>query len=230
MKKIVVGALACWCFAVSFGFGQEVFYAQGKGDKKAIALTFDDGPGPWTERILAVLKEHNVKATFFMEGQQAQYRPKLVVAVRDGGHEIGNHTYSHKNFYAYKKDDKKEVLERELQQASQYIDKASGVTPHLLRMPYGYCKEWSREVASKQGYVMINWSFGCDWNKMTPTAVYEAYAKNIHAGAIFLMHDGGSNRKSTYEALPKLIDEIKRQGYELVTVSQLLGIKDDTVR
>jgi peptidoglycan/xylan/chitin deacetylase (PgdA/CDA1 family) len=159
-----------------------------------------------------------------MEGQQAQYRPKLAAAVRDGGHEIGNHTYSHINYYAYKKPDKEQVLERELREASQYIAQATGVKPHLLRMPNGYAKAWARELAAKQGYVMINWSFGCDWKKMSSAALYDVYAKNIHPGAIFLMHDGGSNRQSTYEALPKLIDEIKRQGYEIVTISQLLGI------
>lgn len=204
--------------------GGETFVAQGPADKKAVALTFDDGPGPWTERILAVLKDKRVIATFFMEGQQAQYRQKLAAAVRDAGQEIGTHTYSHVNFYSYRKDDRQAVLEREISQAQEYIVRATGVRPRLLRMPYGYSKSWARETAVRFGYTMVNWTFGCDWNKMSADQLLAAYIKNIRPGAIFLMHDGGSNRQRTWEMLPGLIDELQRRGYAIVPVSALLGI------
>ncbi|MCX5778370.1 MAG: polysaccharide deacetylase family protein [Elusimicrobia bacterium] len=223
MKKLLVVMAVC-CSVCAIAFGKPAFYAQGSGDKKIVALSFDDGPGPYTARVLAILKEHAVQATFFMEGQQAQSRPQFVAAVKDGGHEIGNHTYSHINYYAYKKQDKEQVLTREILQAEQAIMRTTGVKPHLLRMPNGYSKGWARELVAQQGYEMVNWSFGCDWKKIPAAELYAVYAKNIHPGAIFLMHDGGKNRQTTVDMLPKLIDEIKRQGYDIVTVGQLLGI------
>src|SRR5688572_21894831 len=74
------------------------FYYQGKTTEKVIALTFDDGPGRWTEPILELLKKHNIRATFFMEGSQVETYPEIARKVLDAGHEIGNHTYNHFNF------------------------------------------------------------------------------------------------------------------------------------
>lgn len=214
-----VAVLVC-----AVGVAGAAFYAQGSSAKKAVALTFDDGPGPSTAQILAVLKERNVRATFFMEGQQARYRPALVAAVRDGGHEIGNHTYSHVNYYTAPEAGREAALGREIAEAERYIVKAASVTPRLLRMPNGYAKKWARDVVSARGYDMINWTFGCDWQPMTMAKKLDGYVRSIKPGAIFLLHDGGGRRGSTIELLPALIDEIRRQGYEIVTISELLGL------
>lgn len=222
-----VGVCAAVALVCAAGTVAAAFYAQGGAEKKSVALTFDDGPGPSTPQILAVLKERNVRATFFMEGSQARHRPVLVAAVRDGGHEIGNHTYSHVNYYSLPEDGRETVLGKEIADAERYIVKAASVTPRLLRMPNGYSKKWARDVAGACGYDMINWTFGCDWQPLTTAEKLDGYVRSIKPGAILLLHDGGGRRGSTIELLPALIDEIRRQGYEMVTVSELLDVRGE---
>lgn len=224
---IRVGMFSVAVLVCAAGIGVAAFYAQGSSAKKAVALTFDDGPGPSTAQILAVLKERNVRATFFMEGTQARYRPALVAAVRDGGHEIANHTYSHVNYYLTPEAGREDILRREIAEGERYIVKAASVTPRLLRMPNGYAKKWARDVAGACGYDMINWTFGCDWQPMTMAKKLDGYVRSIKPGAIFLLHDGGGRRGSTIELLPALIDEIRRQGYEIVTVGELLAVRGE---
>jgi peptidoglycan/xylan/chitin deacetylase (PgdA/CDA1 family) len=91
-------------------------------------------------------------------------------------------------------------------------------------MPYGYVRAWVKEVAKEKGYVLVNWSFGCDWKKMNAEQLAQAYIKNIGPGAIFLMHDGGKGREPTVEALPKIIEEIQKRGYKIVPVGEMLGL------
>ncbi|HBU70171.1 MAG TPA: hypothetical protein DEE98_07300 [Elusimicrobia bacterium] len=200
------------------------FFAQGNKDRKAVALTFDDGPGKFTPKILEILKAGNIKATFFMEGQLAAARSEIVKSVYNDGHEVGAHSYTHPNFYSYKKDDKEELLSGEIARANAALEKISGLKPRLMRMPYGFVKPWVREVAGRHDMVLVNWSFGCDWKKMTGSELAAEYIKNIKPGAIFLMHDGGVKRESTVEALPLIIEELKKRGYEIIPVGELLGI------
>jgi len=200
------------------------FFANGPRDKKTMSLTFDDGPGNLTPRVLEVLKKYNVKATFFMEGDQVEFRGKIAKMVFDDGHEVGSHSYSHPNFYFYKKDDYRQQLSKELDKAGKLIEGVSGKRPDILRMPYGYVRGWVKEVAREKGYVLVNWTFGCDWKKMTAEELSQAYIKNIGPGAIFLMHDGGKGRQPTVDALPKIIEEIQKRGYKLVPVGELLGL------
>ena len=171
------------------------FFTDGPRDKKEIALTFDDGPGNSTPKVLEVLKKYGVKATFFMEGDQVEFRKKAAKMVFDDGHEVGSHTYSHPNFYSYKKDDYRQQLSKELDKAGKLIEGVTGKRPNVLRMPYGYVKAWVKEVAKEKGYVLVNWTFGCDWKKMTAEQLAGEYIKHIGSGAIFLMHDGGRGRQ-----------------------------------
>jgi peptidoglycan-N-acetylglucosamine deacetylase len=204
--------------------GNSIFFANGPATKKAIAVTFDDGPGPWTEQILAMLKENNVKATFFEEGQLVKFRLGIVRQVLADGHEVGSHLYDHPDFWHYKKPDGREYLAAEIDKTEAAFAKIN-YKPVLLRMPYGYNKPWSREVVSSRGYTMINWSFGCDWNKMPADELAKVYIKHIAPGAILLMHDGGKDRSRTLAAARAVILEARKQGYEILTVSQLLGLR-----
>jgi chitin deacetylase len=230
MKKMAVMALLL-CTAVQglLADGTSNFYTHGPRDQKVLALTFDDGPGPWTERVLDVLKKYNVKATFFMEGDQVEFRGAIAKKVLEAGHEIGNHTYSHMNFYAYKKDDREKVLAREIQKSGEFIFKATGVKTILLRMPNGFSREWARNAAQKENYALVNWTFGCDWKKMPTEQLSAVYIKNIQPGAIFLMHDGGKNRERTVTALPVIIEEIQKQGYKIVPVGELIKMNSGAV-
>ncbi len=205
------------------------FFANGPRNKKEMALTFDDGPGNYTAQVLAVLKKYNVKATFFMEGDQVEIRSKIAKMVLDDGHEIGSHSYSHPNFYFYKKDDYRQQLEKEIDKSEKLIQGVTGTRPYMLRMPYGYVRAWVKEVAKEKGYYLINWTFGCDWKKMSADQLVQAYTKNIGSGAIFLMHDGGKFRQPTVDALPKIIEEIQKRGYKIVPIAEMLGLKEDQI-
>ena len=225
-----------WAWAVLFGWmaGQAArgaslpagsFFADGDRGKKAVALTFDDGPGPFTERVLKILDDEKVKATFFMNGDQVAIRPRIAKEVYLRGHEIGDHTYSHVNFYAYEKkngaEKAKEKVRSEMDLSRRRIEQATGFTPTLCRMPNGYHRAWLGPVAKEFGYVLVNWTFGEDWLKIPADRLEKDYLAHLKPGAILLMHDGGRGREKTLQILPKVIAEGRRRGLAFVTVSEL---------
>ena len=202
------------------------FVTDGPSNAKRVALSFDDGPGAFTPHVLDILKKNGLHATFFMNGDQVKIRPEFARRVHQEGHEIGDHTYSHRNFYTYKETDPKVKLKSQMELSKQVIQETTGITPVLCRMPYGYSKAWVRPIAKEHGYILVNWTFGCDWTKKTPEEKRAAYIRAIRPGAIFLMHDGGLHREGTVYALEGLIEELKKRGYEMVTVGDLIGVKD----
>jgi peptidoglycan/xylan/chitin deacetylase (PgdA/CDA1 family) len=203
----------------------KTFYTDGPKSFKKVALTFDDGPGKATEKILEILKKQEVRATFFMLGVSIIDNPGLAKVVLNAGHEIANHTYGHINFYAYKNEDKALKMEQEILKTESIIKNALGVKTYLVRFPHGYAKKDSIEVAEKLGYYVINWSFGTDWKDIPAYEMYLKYKNAITDGAIFLMHDLFRNEK-VLSFLDTFIDDIKNKGYEIVTISELLDIKN----
>ncbi len=228
MKKIILALLLLIVnlSLVTFPlFAQDVknkVITVGSGRNKLIALTFDDGPGLNTEEILKILDDKQVKATFFMLGNSIEKRPDLVKEVYSKGHEIANHTYNHINFFKYKEEDIKEKLEEELLKTQELIKSIIDYETKLVRYPYGYSRKEALEVAKKNNYKVINWTFGIDWKKMSKDEMLEQYLANIKLGYIFLMHDLPKNSKVT-EILPILIDEAKKKNYKFVTVSEIIG-------
>ena len=222
MKKInTVFTIICLfaCFS-----NAKTFYANGYPEVKKVALTFDDGPGKATKRVLEILKEKNVKATFFMLGIRVESDTETAKKVVADDHEIGSHTYEHVNFYSYKVADKISKMERGILQAKKIIKDKLGVDTYLMRFPYGYSKPEGLEVAQKQGYYVINWSFGMDWENVSAQEMHIKYKQAIKNGAIFLMHDLPKNDK-ILSFLGDFIDEIRAEGYEIVTVSELLNLR-----
>jgi peptidoglycan/xylan/chitin deacetylase (PgdA/CDA1 family) len=224
MKKNIV--LVLLFFAVSCFAQIKTFYSNGPENGARVALTFDDGPNKATKKILEILKEKNVKASFFMLGVRVRKSPISAKAVAVAGHEIANHTYEHINFYIYKDKDKIDKMEKELLHGENIIKAATGVQPFLVRFPYGYSKSDAVEAAKRHDCYVINWSFGCDWKKITAGEMHDKYKKAIKNGAIFLMHDLHENKK-VLSFLSDFIDEIKQMGYEIVPVSELLNLKQD---
>ncbi|MCX5781910.1 MAG: polysaccharide deacetylase family protein [Elusimicrobia bacterium] len=202
-----------------------IFYGKGSAGKKLVALTFDDGPGLYTEPILEILAKYNIKATFFMEASQIEKRPLIARKVLEGGFEIGSHSYSHPNFWKYEKEDKKEILAREIEKAEQTIEKILKFKPVLLRMPYGFVRQWVKDAAREKNYKIISWTFGCDWKKMSKEEMVQQYLKHLMPGAIFLMHDGGGKHETTVESLPEIIEGIQKQGYKIVNISEMFGFE-----
>ncbi|MDR1511677.1 MAG: polysaccharide deacetylase family protein [Endomicrobium sp.] len=223
MKKNIM-VFVVFFTSICVGFAQKkIFYSDSPGSVKEIALTFDDGPNKVTKKILDILKKKNVRATFFLVGIRAKSNPDMVRAIVSAGHEIANHTFKHINFYSYEGKDKTIKIEEELLQSENIIKKITNIKTSLVRFPYGYSKSDAVEVAKKWGYYVINWSFGCDWEKVTAEEMYSKYKKAAKDGAIFLMHDLNENSKILL-FLSDFIDELKKSNYKIVTVSELLGL------
>jgi peptidoglycan/xylan/chitin deacetylase (PgdA/CDA1 family) len=187
--------------------------------EKVIALTFDDGPNPAvTPRILDILSKHRVKATFFVLGKCAKAFPKLVLAEHAQGHEIGNHSYSHAAKLT------KALASVEISRTGRVVKSLIGSTPTLFRPPYGLTKSSLSNAAKQAGYTSVTWTVsGADTAaKKAKDIVYNLTAAP-KPGDIALMHDG-QGHELTAEALPAIIDGLKKKGYRFVTVSEMLAI------
>jgi peptidoglycan/xylan/chitin deacetylase (PgdA/CDA1 family) len=201
------------------------FYADGIPAKKWVALTFDDGPNPAAlDKILATLKKENLKATFFVLGVNITQYPDSAKKYLQAGHEIGNHTYSHLNYYQMKKKKNpveiEKILSDEIDKTETAIKDAAGVKPFFMRMPNGFITPAVKKIAKEKQYIIINWTFGCDWQKNTKDELVKKYLNKVKPGAIFLMHE----KKLTAEALPEIIAGIKKKGYEIVPLKEILGL------
>ena len=206
---------------------------------KKIAITFDDGPDPqWTPKILDVLKEKGVQATFFVIGVEAEKYPSLTKRIYAEGHEIGNHTFTHPDISNVSKG----YFEVELNLTERLFEGQLGVKPVLFRPPYSIDQEPDTadqvrplELAQQLGYITIGDKVDPnDWrdNPRRPADeivadVFKALPPcapgNLTCGNIILLHDGGGNRSETLKALPQIIDGLRQRGYEIVPVSSLLG-------
>ena len=190
----------------------------GDPDSMKIALTFDDGPHPKkTDRFLDLLEKHNIRATFFVIGENVSYYPKPLIRAVSLGHEIGNHTYHH---VLLSRITKKEALE-EIHSTEDIILKTTGYMPKLLRPPEGAYTESALQTAADSGYRVVLWTVDSrDWENIPAEKVVQNVENNISGGSILLFHD--YTGKHSLEALEILIPKLKAQGYEFVTVSELL--------
>lgn len=203
------------------------FQADGPKTKRAVSLTFDDGPGENTRKVMDILEKQGVKATFFMNGDQVAIRPAIAKEVLSRGHEIADHTYSHANFYAFEKkqgaDKTRELARSEMKKSREAIEKATGFSPVLCRMPNGYHRPWLKDVAKEFNYALVNWTFGQDWLNVPEEKMAEGYVKALRPGSILLFHDGGRNRQKTLNILPKVIAEAQKKNLAIVPVGELLS-------
>lgn len=204
------------------------FYTDGLSSKKWVALTFDDGPKPEIlDKILEALKKENIKATFFLVGTNVKLHPQHVDKYLQLGHEIGNHTYSHRNYYQLKEKKSmveiEKILADELSDNENIIRELTGIKPFFMRMPNGYISPMVKKTAKEKKYIIVNWTFGCDWHGYTKNELVKKYLRSVEPGAIFLFHE----KKVTAEALPEIIGGIKKKGYEIVTLREILGLNSE---
>ncbi|MHB1126131.1 MAG: polysaccharide deacetylase family protein [Bacillota bacterium] len=184
---------------------------------KKIALTFDDGPYRyWTEAYLTVLEREQVPATFFLVGKRVGEYPQLVLSVVEKGHDVGNHSFSHRRMT----DLQYEEVEREIAMAAMTI---SGITfrpVQLFRPPYGSYSNDIVKSAREQSSYTIAWSVDPrDWNDPGAEKLVQRVVAGTRDGSIILLHEG---KPHTLDALPKIIKELRNRGYEFVSVSELL--------
>ncbi|WP_338472673.1 glycosyltransferase [Niallia sp. XMNu-256] len=195
--------------------------------EKEIVLTFDDGPDPkYTEQILDILKQYQVKASFFIIGNKAIHNQEIIERMDREGHEIGNHTFSHPK----KIGTSDKQLKLELNGTQRIIQGITGQTTSLYRSPYGdeeakYMLSHFQKLqdVTQMGYITVNYDIDSkDWKLRDSEAIVENVLNQASSGDIILLHDGGGDRQATVEALPEIIEQLQNQGYTFVTVNELM--------
>jgi peptidoglycan/xylan/chitin deacetylase (PgdA/CDA1 family) len=198
------------------------FVARGGGRKREVALTFDDGPGPYTPKVLIALNRMNVKATFFVVGrQEATFHTAMLAAV-GRGHVIGEHTENHRRLSGLPDVEQYAELITPLQWLSRY-----GLPrPQLFRPPYGAYDKATLTQLKRLGLLMVLWSVDSqDYERPGTQRIVDRVVDAARPGAIILMHDGGGDRTQTVAAIGHIVRRLRARHYRFVTVPELL--RDD---
>lgn len=198
---------------------------------RQIALTFDDGPNdPHTLHLLEVLAKHGSRATFFFIGRYVQQRPDLAREVAKAGHVVGNHTFMHP-LLTFKSENE---IKRQLTACRAALEDAIGQHSNLFRPPFGGRRPAVLRIARELGLEPIMWNVtGYDWNAPPAAVIEQKVAKQIRGGDVILLHDGGhlqmvADRSQTVLATDRILARYMGQGYEFVTVEQMMQRKTTT--
>ena len=221
-------AVGYWLFMSSYSqvFGEYTWH--GDRSRKQIALTFDDGPNkPYTQQILKILEKNNIKATFFMVGSCVERDPDTAIKVRENGHVIGNHSYSHKfsNYLVSLK------MDDEIKKCQDTIKKHLGVVPALYRPPWLFRHPIMLKNLKDNKLFPVSGQFCHSFEvaHINGKKIADHVIKIARNGSIIIFHDGkeaeGGVRPETVKALPLIIAELKKQGFSFVTVPELLDIE-----
>lgn len=182
-------------------------------ERKRVALTFDDGPGESTERLLDGLKERNVKATFFVVGEKALQYPKTIKRMKEEGHIIGNHTYSHVNLNSMSC----ETAMEEVRRNSDLIEELTGERPVFLRPPYGEC---AKKMKKELDMFIVLWDVDpLDWSVQNTGAVTASVLSDVRDNDTILLHDIFD---TSVDAALQIVDNLQKENYEFVTVEELM--------
>lgn len=196
-----------------------------QGDRPQIALTFDDGPDPrYTPHLLRYLREEGVPASFFLVGKRAVRAPELVQQMAAEGHTIGNHTYSHRHGWLLKPAQVQEEVER----GAEVLDEILRRPVRYFRPPWGGFSWRTWRAAQATHATLVLWSvMGYDWShRSTVRSVMGHVLAGIDPGAIVLLHDAGGAPEApsvTLRAVPLLVNHLRREGYQLVSLDQMLA-------
>jgi peptidoglycan-N-acetylglucosamine deacetylase len=186
---------------------------------REIALTFDDGPGPYTPQILRILRRTDTPATFFEVGEELRYFAASTAEIVRMGDPIGDHTWSHPDMAQLSARRQQQQLLRE----AAVIGNQGAPFPELYRPPFGRWNETTLRLLARNHMLMVLWSVDTDdWERPGVEQIIHNAVAGAEPGAIILMHDAGGDRSETVAALPKIIRDLRRRGYRLVTVPRLL--------
>ena len=206
------------------GYGKaDNVYSQVCTDEKVLALTFDDGPHPkYTEEILDILKEYNIKATFFVIGRNVQYNEEIFKRCVSEGHEIGNHTFTH----AKADSCSYPMLKSEIEKTEDVIFGLSGKHTKVFRPPTGLCNEKCIALSNELGFKTIVWNIDTkDWMHTRTDKIVKNVLESAKNGAIILFHDYIDSPSPTPDALRIIIPKLINSGYNFMTVSELLELE-----
>jgi peptidoglycan/xylan/chitin deacetylase (PgdA/CDA1 family) len=190
----------------------------------AVALTFDDGPSPWTAPIAAALEAHGCRGTFFLRGEAVERDPDAAAALARAGHELGNHLWSHADPARQNRSE----LRAEIERTARAIESAAGVRPALVRPPYCGAPD-SVARAARGGLVVLRSVDPADWSAASHGAIVERVLADAGPGDIVCLHDGiaprnrgTDSREPTVAAVARLVPALLERGLRPVTVSELL--------
>ena len=182
---------------------------------KVIALTFDDGPGPYTAHLLDILDQYGAKATFFLIGSKVSGQASVVRSIQARGHQLGNHSWSHPELPKLSVDQ----IAGEIDRTNEAIRQATGVKPNILRPPYGAVNGVFLEQLRARGMSSILWSVDTrDWADRNSQIVCSRAVAGARPGAVILMHD---IHQTSVNAVPCILSSLKQQGYSFVTIQRL---------
>ena len=182
---------------------------------KTIALTFDDGPGPYTEKLLDILDKYDAKATFFLIGSKVSGQASVVRSIQARGHQLGNHSWSHPELPKLSVDQ----IAGEIDRTNEAIRQATGVKPSILRPPYGAVNGVVLEQLRLRNMSSILWSVDTrDWADRNSQIVCSRAVAGARPGAVILMHD---IHQTSVNAVPCILSSLKQQGYSFVTIQRL---------
>lgn len=189
------------------------------GARKYVALTFDDGPGPDTPAVLAELKKANVPATFFVIGANVKENPEVFSQVVAAGHEVGVHTWNHKDMTTLAAKEQKS----EIDSTAGEIVAVGGTPSRLFRAPYGSVNPAVLKQAEDAKLLSVLWDVDTvDWTRPGTDQIVQTAVSNAQPGSIILMHDGGGDRATTVAAIPRIVKELRAKGFEFATVGDLV--------
>ncbi len=219
----VLGGLAyLFCYG---GFEGPIDWAMGTAthgsrDRRRIALTFDDGPDPQrTPALLDALAELEAPATFFVVGRRVDAQPALAARIAREGHELGNHTYSHR----YLPLTRSRRVAYELAAADDAIETATGIVPAIARPPYGGRSPRNVRVFDRAAKRLVLWDVNSyDWKGISAEAIAARVLARVRPGSIILLHEARDGGEVTIEAVRLLVPALRARGYELSTVSRTL--------
>lgn len=188
--------------------------AEEEKEYKKVALTFDDGPHPYyTEQLLDGLKERGVVATFFVTGEHASLHPEVIKRMQEEGHLIGNHTYSHIQL----RSNNREAFKAELVKTNEILKEITGQDTIYVRPPYG---SWDKSFEKELNMIPVLWTVDpLDWCSDDATCVVRKVTEKVKENDIVLLHD---YYDSTVTAALRIVDDLQAEGYEFVTVEEIL--------
>lgn len=181
---------------------------------KKIAITFDDGPHPvYTEKLLDGLKEREVHATFFVTGENAESYPELILRMQEEGHLVGNHTYSHIQL----RKDNRDCFREELVKTNEILKEITGEEVLFIRPPYG---AWDKQLEQELNMFPVLWTIDpLDWCSRNASCITKSVLSKAKENSIILLHD---EYATTVQAALQIVDTLKQEGYEFVTVEELM--------
>lgn len=195
--------------------------AHGPRSARRVALTFDDGPGRVTEQVLDALAAHGARATFNVLGRRVERHESLLHRTLEEGHELGSHAFRHDRLAGRPLD-----AYSQLRRTNDLLHEAVGIKPRLFRPPYGSVSGSVVAAARVLGLVTVRWDVDPrDYDTPGADAIHERVMRRVRPGSIVLLHDDRRALEQTAVAVDRIARDLGAKGYELVTVSRLLGLR-----